>query len=474
MVNYATDLQYLFQSSDAKKPYNIDNVLFQIISESGFENIVNISNYLRDITSIDILREDAETVKKYIESPGLLIQPTQTPPTQSYNFTEDAMANDVYIKLAPGMTLAGLTYNKIITDVTTSNTVADNVVKDHIYFRNYLFDIIEDIVKYMLNEAKEKLGLQMYNMPDTDPRQNVYDAVINLHNMKITKLGSLIKILKEACIQSFEDIFKTTKSSQDITDLKYGSFNSKLYYNVRYKMLKYLDIKNFYTNSDENQVLYFKKVSIDLFLKTCYPLVHMISMQAMLNWYASTGDYVNVRVVVLAMTYYTFFTLKTLYAMNVSIQPNKYQLTQTDMANLNIIFNNLTAYIANNNKINVNSNSTANDEIKELVIGLHELSLTVSNSNNDIQSLKNAVKDNQLAMRNILFNISIKRKDYNKTKTEFIVLIFVVFLFTILNVILLLLNKPAYVYYTSGFIGIAAALYIIVMIIIGFIKGDNK
>lgn len=481
MVNYATDLQYLFQSNDAKKPYNIDNLLFQLISESGFTNTVNINGYLKDVSTVDIKREDSDVVRKFIgivlpgESP--LPANVQAPaPQQTYSFTDDATVNDVFITITPAANLSGSTYSKIITDVTTSNSTSDDVVKDHTQFRNYLFDIIEDVVKYNFDEAKKKLGTLVYNLPDSDPRQNVYDPVVFLYNMKITRLGSLIKNLRDACVLAFKELLDKSPvvTSGNMTDFRNGGFNSKLYYDLRSAMINKLDVKTFYNNIDENQVIYFKKVVTDMFLKTCYPLVHMLSMQAMLEWYANQGDYVNVRVIVLAMTYYVFYTLKALYTMNVSIQPNQFQLNQANMNNLNIIFNKLTAYITNNNKINVNSESTANDEMKNLVIDLHDLSRNVSNANKDIQHLKKAIKDNQLAMRNILFNIEVKRKEYNRAKTEFIVVLIILLLFTVLNVVLLIMKMPTIVYYTSGFVGIAAVAYLIVMIIISFIKGGNK
>lgn len=540
MVNYATDLQYLFQSNDAKKPYNIDNLLFQLINESGFNNTVNITAYLQNVANVDIRREDADIVRKYIgivapgESPmsademifqkpgnngtvscdtfcagagwgrtGKCVSGNQqgkgtidcsvvaaavegslqnvtcackVAPVQTYDFTSDAVANDVYITITPGSTLSGEIYSKIISDVTTSNSSSDQVVKDHKQFRNYLFDIMEDIVKYNFDAAKQRLGSIVYALPESDTRQNVSDPILFLYNMKLTKLSALIAKLREACISSFVDMLKssTVVSSETITDFRTGGFQSSQYYNLRNGMLKYLNVKNFYTNIDENQVIYFKKVAIDLFIKTCYPLVHMLYMQAMLNWYASQGDYVNVRVVVLAMTYYTFFTLKALYSLNVSIQPNQYQLNQTSMTNLNIIFNQLVTYVSNNNKINVDSNSTINDEMKNLVVGLHNLSRDVTNKNKDIQYLKNSIKENQLAMRNILFNISVKRKEFNKSQTEFVVALVVLIVFIVLNVVLLIMNQPSIVYISSGMVGIGTVALLIIMMVISFIKGGNK
>jgi len=191
-----------------------------------------------------------------------------------------------------------------------------------------------------------------------------------------------------------------------------------------------------------------------------------------MEWYATSGDYVNVRVVMLALIYYVFYTLKAVVNMS-SAMPPAQQLTAAQNSTFNTIFNQLNVYLANNNKINVNSDTSANEEMKALVIELHDLSRGVSNQNNDIQKLKAAIKENQLIMRNVLFNIEVKRKEYKWTTIEFWCALALVLILTLANAILLFMNLPQYVYYVSGLLGILIAAILLVKVIISFTKSNK-
>lgn len=476
MVNYATDLQYLYQSNDARKVYNVDNLLFQIISETGFDDNVNINSYLKNVNTIEIFREDSEKVRKYI---GIVLPgeaPTETEPespalTQNYDFNDDAMSNDVFIKINRTDVLSPATYQKIVNEITTTNVTSETVVTDHTQFRNYLLDNIEDVTRFMFDEARKKLGTFIYGLPDDDSRQAVYSPVMFLYNMR--SVARLISELRTSCISAFKNILNTSAAmnSNYLTDFKVGGFTTKFYYNLRLAMLDKLDVKNIYNVIDQNEVLYFKKIAIDLFLKSAFPLVHMMLQQAMLEWYASLGDYVNVRVVVLAMSYYVFYTMKRIYNLASTMPVSNGQLTSTQSRDFNTLFSKLITYISNNNKIDVTSNTNANEEMKKLIIGLHDLSRTVTDQNSDIQKLKESIKNNQLAMRNVLFNIEVKRKERSWASFEFWLTLGIVIVFTVVNATLLVLNLPQFVFYSAGFVGIAAITYLLVVIAIVFIKG---
>lgn len=479
MVNYSTDLQYLFQSTDTRKPYNIDTLLFQLISESGFANIVDITSYLTDVSTVELQRQDANDVGKYvgIVVPGELPVDENFPePVKTLNFSDNAAADDVYIVINNSSTMNATDFQKMVIELTTTNMNSDlgNMAKDHVLFRNFLFDNMEDIVRYSFNSAKQQLGQIVYNLPESDPRHKLYDPVMRLHSMKISHLGTLLKALRDSCLTSMTDILKLspTITSHDLTNFKRGAFTSKFYYDLRSRMNNTIVVKHIYTNIDDAQVVYFKKLVVDLYLKSCYPIVHMLYMQSLMEWYATSGDYVNVRVVMLALIYYVFYTLKSVVNMSSSMPPAQ-QLTTAQNSTFNTIFNQLNVYLANNNKINVNSNTSANEEMKALVIELHDLSRGVSNQNNDIQKLKAAIKENQLIMRNVLFNIEVKRKEYKWTTIEFWCALALVLILTIINAVLLFMNLPQYVYYVSGLLGILITTFLIVKVVISFTKSNK-
>lgn len=476
MVNYATDLQFLFQSDTAQKPYDVDNILFQIISESGFQSIFNIQDYLKNVSFVEVFKQKAVDVRRFIgiaepgEGPILSDQlSTIREPESTQDFTEDAYENDVDIKITNGSTLNDSTY-KAILDNIKSNVMTEDITKDHMKFRNFILDTVEDTVRYKFINTIEKLKEGFYTLPNEDKRQALAEPVSQLPSKQ--KIERLMQNLREACVLSVKEILDSDQT------LIRGHFTSdpiikaRFHYNLRTNIIKLLDVKSFTNEPDPNKVLYYKKILVSAYIKSCQPFVSILVMQAMLEWYALHGDYVNVRIIVLSMTYCVFYILKSLYAMDTA---NQSSLINTDHKRaLNAILNSLVAYINNNNKIKVDSTSTANDEMKKLVIELHNLSRDVTDTNSHIQYLKNQIKENQLAMRNILFHIEVKRKEYKWAHTEFLTVLVILVLFTIANVVLLIMKLPIIVYFSSGIIGISVVIYLLVMIVINLINGGNK
>ena len=111
--------------------------------------------------------------------------------------------------------------------------------------------------------------------------------------------------------------------------------------------------------------------------------------------------------------------------------------------------------------------------MKKIITELHDMSRKVSNSNEDIQDMKAQVGEHQVIMRNILFNIALKRKEFNWAYTHFWIAMAVLLIFVIVCAVLLIFKKQTIVYFVSGFVGVAVVCYLIIMIIVGFVKGGK-
>ena len=51
MVNYS-DLQYLFESTDTNKPYNVDTNILGLMNSTTFASVITIGAFLKNINNI--------------------------------------------------------------------------------------------------------------------------------------------------------------------------------------------------------------------------------------------------------------------------------------------------------------------------------------------------------------------------------------------------------------------------------------
>lgn len=480
MVNYENDLKHLFQPTTdpnnplEKKAYYVDNIFFSVLSDTTFrDDITKLDKYLADITNVNIYQQAFVDVRKYtnMNIPGEYFESSgqYAEPSRLTTFVDDSYEYDLSIDISKSTSLSGENFQAIIREVTSTSNITDEVTKDHVKFRNFIFDMAEDVTRPFMVRAKDMMVTLAREFNDT--RECIYEPIIYLGKMKNAKFGYLLTELRSKCIESFKELFekKVLSNPDDIKDLKMGGFRSKLYYELRTTMISKVDIKNLYNSPDSNLRLFFKKYIVELYIKACYPVIHLIYMQAMLEWKTKIGDYVNVRVIVLAMAYYVFYTLTQLKIMDASIDTPNNRMTVQQEQTLKVLLQYIITYVENNTKADINA-VNGNEEIKRIIIELHEMSSEVVNGNSSIQIIKKQIQDNQLSMRNILFNIEVKRKDFKWAYAEFIIAICILLLFVIVNTILLIFSLSNVVYGLSALFSIATILYLTTMAMLQMMK----
>lgn len=483
MPNYENDLRYLFESNDTNKPYVVDRFLMGLSTPSGFADYIPLTTFFKNITSIDIKSQNPVEVEQYIKNVNCVsADNTSQPcalPGKTNTFTDASMNNDVFLEINNSSTqFSPSDFTTIIADVATSNTVSDDTAKDHVLFRKFLMDNMEDIVRFRFKELTTKLGVMAGQWAANDSRQVLYDPIMRMYNMKSSQQTILLGLLRDACLDAFKKHLDTVTAvnSLDILVFKDGAFNTRLYYNIRNRMINALNVKSVYLSINDDDVWYYKKLVVDMFLKSSYPMVHMIYMQAIMEKYATSGDYTNVRIIILSMVFYVFYFLKYLYSLSTNGQQGSagsYNIVPAHDAALNTVFTKIKTYIQNNNKLDLKNDATsANDELKRIIVSLHTLSRDVTGQNKSIQMTSEQIKENQVTMRNIIFNIEVKRKDFKKASAEYIFALTLVILLVLINSVLLLVGLADYVFYLSGFFGVAVVLYLIISIIIRFVKGS--
>lgn len=482
MVNYS-DLQYLFESTDTVKPYNVDTNIIGLMNSTTFASVINIGAFLKNISTISVERQATKDVVDFINNTA-----TTHAITTDLVFTDNATANDVKINVQPARTIDGAMLQKIFKELETS-TIHDNVDNDHVLFRNFLYDVVEDVSKHFFMEAGRLFFAHIDSLLDSDSRSmHLGNAATQFSNLRAGRISTLLSLLKNACSAAMKDIFTVSTSDKvtalDMQDIGSGTgkYTRKFYFDLRDRMVTHLDVSTIYSHIDNNHVIYFKKIATDLFLKAAYPCVHLIYIQTLMTHYAEKGDFVNVRIMILASVYYVFYMLKSLLATVSTLEDTSpHQMSPNQEAALNKIFSKLNEYLTNNNKIDVNSsNTTSESEMKKLIVELHKLSKDVSDKNGNIQTLKRSITAHQLAMRNVLYNLDVIRARYRWASFEFWALFAFIIVFIVsMSVLLVLaevLKKPFlidWVQYICGFVALTVIVVKVIMLTVHMMQ-NNK
>lgn len=486
MVNYDSDLKYLFEheanDTSNSKPYYIDNILFSIIKEDTWQNNVsNIDKYLK-LVPANIYQQESLKVRQYTDMglPGEVFNSDglYPEPSNEGDYINDGNKYDFNITVRQNDEMAVTVFKNMINEIVTNRLTDTNITKDHKKFRDFLFAIMENFTKCQLYVSKTILGaaLDIVINGDNNKYNFLENVSVEVGKLSLSKTSILIDILHKSCTKAFKELLEKSVilNSNDIIDLSIGgssSFSSKLYYKLRSSMISNVDVTPIYQTDDTNLLLLYKKYVVDMFIKTCYPLVQLIYMESMLLVKMKKGDYVNVRVIVLAMAYYVYYTLKKLIVINSNMNNNdKISVTQENA--IGTMMQNIVTYIENNTKADINATS-ANDAMKKIVVDLHDLSGQVVRSNKTIQDVKNQISDNQLAMRNVLFNISIKRKSYERASLEFYISLVILLVFIITNTLLLSFELGDIVYIVCGVMSLIIVMYLTTMMFILFMKSNK-
>lgn len=233
-----------------------------------------------------------------------------------------------------------------------------------------------------------------------------------------------------------------------LDDLKIGGFVGPLYHKIRMNMLKeyvpssvVISTRNASFNKQATE--YAKMILVDLFLKTCYPLLIFDYIGCMRDFYMEKGDFVNYRVASLArvmFVYYFHAAIAEAYA-----QGNTDGADGTNIARRANVF---ATYVENIN--------ADHGKIPETITTLHALSDKVSKKSQTIGQLKESIHRNQLAMRNVIYNTQELRKKYAAKRLEFAALVVILIILVMACSILVYFEKNLIALYVAG--GVAIVL----------------
>lgn len=468
---YQNNLSFLYESSDKKKPavYSIDTLLFTYTNKDTFNNNLVPSTFFNNIDTVQLKREKVADVSA---RSGEVDEGIKLPLTTDIAFTENAADSEIRVDIGRGkqMPISILT---MINDASKNVFVINNASKSHKAYDSYMRGILSAVCSYCMREALRRV----YPIPNVTTQSLLEGAQILSEGISNGKRDLAFNIVSETSRKCLIDILnKYTKIRTDIVsnfNNTSNSFTRPLYYQLRSDMLTKLYLPtNVIPDMEDYPMLYIKRIVVDTYIKTCYPLLHYDFMEAMMQKYADSGDFVNVRIALLAKIFFVHYFVDYIRE-NIFLPDN--QLTASKKVEfqsiINVINTNLNNYLVSLNNINMSSTPGKN-ELADIISSLHKLSADVVQKSQNSETLKEEIRTNQLALRNVISNSEDMQQKYKAKVFEFVFNVVLVILFVIVCGVLLVFNKPKYVYYVAGAV-IVSVLLVKLVVMIKKLLGKN-
>lgn len=476
---YRNNLAYLFESADPSKPpvYNVDTLLFSYSTQVTFNNNVIPTSFFNNVSGVRFLKEEYNDVQVRVNSADDNKHPPYLSTTTS--FTDISPNNEVKVEISRNNQMSSSIIKGIadeISYITNYESQAlglknNDVTTSHIAFDQYMLSILSSVCSQCFTDALAKASA---NIPDNAPIA-LTDAInaISTQLSPSRKKQLFTVVVAQAQKSLLGILLELPQISTDImTDFNNtnGSFSRPLYYQLRTSMGNELVISTSIIPDQEDYVwMYIKKIVSDIFIRTCYPMIHYLFIDAMMKRYSKQGDYVNIRLALLAKVFYIFYFVDYIQ-QNIYLPDNS--LSSDDRAlygqTIDQIKTKLNDYLTSLNNIDITSKPGQN-ALANIITSLHTLSGDVVDKSQQIDYIKKNIVDNQQALRNIIANVDIVRDQYNYQSTEFWIVLTILLIVVIASGVLLFLNMPQYVIYISGAVLIVVLVIKIVQLINSFI-----
>jgi hypothetical protein len=516
------NILYLFENAtaaDTKKPYILDPVLNTYSGdEATFNTNLLVDEYLRTITGVTIRYENTQAnneklmellkvknlsnisiAKTYIRTAS---QQSISPSSATNNQCGGSSSAPIISDTNP-IRAAEIQQNDIVLDVIATNSIdkstlishmnnqlssisaSINNTLSHTTFDTYLSQINAAIAQlffytmvYQLNITENsQYGMVTNNAPILTG--NIKDIAARIKHISITTIRDMLvpwkfyqfmaemrELTKKVLTKIAVDI-GMSKSHDFIKCFSSRTSMKSEKYRVYYMLFKQMMFDHFITtsvviNSDTelDVVTYIKKLVIEIYIMSAYPLIHYDFIDTLMKMYINLGDFVNARFGLLAKCMFTRRIIQKIIT-DVTHVPTSLSITFPT---------NLLRYLKLANLNNFSSSATTNEKIKDIVIELHKLSNDISDGSRKTEQLKSAIKDNQLSMRTIIASNKENIKKLNMQQIHFWILVSLIITVVAASGILYFFEK-----YDIGMMVAACILGVVlvyqaILIIIGFIK----
>lgn len=459
---YNDNLSYLYDNTNNNTIYNIDNTLYNYIkSDNNFVTNINLELFLSNIANVTIFAESPNDVSIRSNINEL----TFINNISKYNsldktstFIDNASSTELVVIIKRD-NFVNIAFNQKLLDRLYNNIKNPPTSTTYESVHGYLYDII-----YFTTYAYFSLALT--TLINNNPGKNgsiIYNSILsfgNLYESQQLEIFSSLSNSCKICMKTIIDNLGINQNNDIMSDFNGSNpnFISPLYYELRTMMYKKLDFKKFFPSADQNTILYIQKILTDLFLKSCYPIIHLSYITTMIS--NNSSNFVNMRIALLAEIYFVQYFIN---GLKDNVYPTiKSMITGTIITNYDNLFTNMQTTISNYLTYLNNINTVAGENsIANIIIKNHTLSSKVENDYVDINAKSTDISSNQMVLRNLITNVEIIKRRNIWYK--------IIFWSTIVFIVIHLILSPIFIYYNKTYYLIHLSLFMIVAIILTII-----
>lgn len=466
--NYAVDSNFLFSSTATDKPYYVDSLLYSYLVKETFDATANAVAFFTDV-SIKGMQSDPSAAIKSCVSAG-----TSCQFTPSGTFTGDPATEDLRFQVSRATSLNATKLASIVAALlgltVPPTTIMANTRSNTVGMSTFMGDVVNTVCMTFLHDVIGGIPTVQALFDSSHPLPtSISGALSEVSAIPASLSAVLINNMHDAAVATLTQISaKRQKSNTSITHTQMQefctSFDTLFFYELRTGMIAQMSLRGLFgQETDLNAIAYIKKILVDLYIKTCFPLIQYYYIVALTATYRKDGDFVNTRVGELAQVFFTYFAVYDVYKRYQASAVTELQ-TQS-LSKLGTIINTLNAYIASNNNININSNNSSGAEttqgaISKILVNLHTMSSETDRSGSALTAKKSNIESYQLTLRNILVGLTMLRQKCVWPRAVFWMLFAGLLALLVACVVLLILHRYAIVMGTTA--GVAGCILIFV------------
>lgn len=282
--------------------------------------------------------------------------------------------------------------------------------------------------------------------------------------LRNTAKAALDEIIRQIIRKNSSDpnyIAETSNFAKDFVNFNDGNNDKKTYY----KYFKALMVNKMmfpitvFTEPRFEVEVCIKKLLADIYIKTCYPLIHFDLMNSIMQYYAGKGDFVNTRFAIFAKSVFLFNIVNTLNEKTPTTV-TKSKVIETDFYTI------LNTYYQNIRKIDMTNSSDWNEQEKKLLHSLHTYSDEVVKNSKVVTALSKNIHDNQIALKTVNDNkLEIEKTIFWRAFEFYTVLTATIFIISACSVLLFFKKNMITISLAGGYIAIVVLYQLIIMII---------
>ena len=535
MPYYATELDYLynFTNTDTKKPYKVDNLLFNYSDTStNFANILPLITYYVALTTVTLGYQNASDVddlsgaeKRQFFNPTIqntvsvslpsacqaldidASQAGNNTPTVRINtsdtFTGDIEKTDINVTINTTTTSAtvvefktrvlnnvhqriGLLGKTLIKKPTYSNKTLQNLFGSvsRREFDMYLYEINTSIASSYFRETYEKIastqtetvlpvGLTEEQIQSIEEGDRIrLTAIANLKLISVPwKFDPLMALMREASQKTLYYIINNTPSFNGSEFIKaFASRSTMSSGNFVKFYYRYRSLMYDYFKIDK-KIVFEDDNKVDLFMRKLLVDIYIKACYPLIH-------YDMIDILMKRYTEYGDFVnarfallAKCLFSFQLVNELISGVPDNSIPTTIRVDFStNMIAYIQRNNRGDINSNGTTEDKLKQIVTDLHDMSNSVVDNSAYMEILGQAIRQNQLAMRSLISALEEKKKELQKFYTEFYIIVSLLLVMIAACGVLYFLEIYDYGMITAAVFFVSILIYNLIMMIISFIQ----